>query len=80
MRRFYFELGLGHSPAAALRRVKRAMLADSQWSHPSLWSGYVLIGDSAPLTSPGRRGKTWIVAGIILIACLLVYGLLRWRR
>jgi tetratricopeptide (TPR) repeat protein len=79
MRQFYFELGRGHAPSVAVRRVKRTMLADPQWKHLSLWSGYVLIGDSPPLTSPRVRGRRWLVAAILLIALGLVYALLRRR-
>jgi len=58
MEQFYYELGGGRRPSAALSRAKRTLLADPDWNNPSLWAAYVLIGDSPPV---GRRGGGWVV-------------------
>ncbi|HLJ48606.1 MAG TPA: CHAT domain-containing protein [Bryobacteraceae bacterium] len=51
MTRFYeglFRRGL--SAAAALGFARESMMADSAWSHPYYWAGFVLIGDSAAIS------------------------------
>lgn len=73
MEQFYFELGRGLPPAEALQAAKNRLRADSRWNRPSLWSGYVLIGD-APAVVPRRvPWAVWIaVAGAILLAIVAV--------
>jgi tetratricopeptide (TPR) repeat protein len=76
MEQFYWQLGEGLAPAAALREAKRRLRADPRWSRPDLWAGYVLIGDAPPLV-PERR--PWWVAGAVAGAAILVVIAL-WRR
>jgi CHAT domain-containing protein len=46
METFYREMLVGgRSPAAALRAAQLAMRADSRWSAPYYWAGFVLQGD-----------------------------------
>jgi hypothetical protein len=66
MEQFYFELGQGLPPAEALQAAKNRLRADSRWNRPSLWSGYVLIGE-APAVVPRRvPWAVWIVEAVIL--------------
>ena len=80
MEQFYYRLGEGDTPAVALREVKRQMLTDSRWDDPSLWSAYVLIGETEAVVEP--RGP-WRALGLLAVALLLgglVYGLMRKRE
>jgi tetratricopeptide (TPR) repeat protein len=80
MEQFYYRLGKGDSPAVALREVKRRMLADDRWDDPSLWSAYVLIGETGSVVEP--HGP-WRLLGVLAAALLLgglVYGLMRKRE
>jgi CHAT domain-containing protein len=45
MRRFYKELFNGYRPPEALQRAQTAMLHQENWSDPSLWSGFIFMGD-----------------------------------
>ena len=49
MESFYRELKNTHSPVMALHRAQQKMAADSQWSSPYYWAGFVLAGDWRPL-------------------------------
>jgi tetratricopeptide (TPR) repeat protein len=69
MEQFYGELARGHAPAEALRRAKRTLRDDPRWDRPTLWSGYVLVGD-APAVVPGRRLWMWGVGVILMVAVL----------
>jgi CHAT domain-containing protein len=62
MEQLYFELGQGLPPAEALQAAKNRLRADSRWNRPSLWSGYVLIGE-APAVVP-RRTVWWMWAAV----------------
>jgi len=80
MEQFYFRLGLGDTPAVALREVKRRMLADPRWSDPTLWSAYVLVGETGPIVDSGL--PRWLLgAGIPAtgLAIWFLYGLIRKR-
>jgi len=74
MHQFYFFLGRGESPSVALRLAKNRLRAQPEWSNPALWSGYVLIGDAAPIGE--RVRKTGPAAILVLgLALLAVSGL-----
>jgi CHAT domain-containing protein len=45
MRHFYKELFNGYRPPEALQRAQKAMLQQEAWSDPSLWAGFIFIGD-----------------------------------
>ena len=49
MRHFYRALKETHSPVKALHNAQAKMAADSQWSSPYYWAGFVLAGDWRPL-------------------------------
>lgn len=66
MEQLYFELGQGRAPSEALRAAKRRMRADPRWSRPSLWAGYVLIGDAPPVAGRRISWATWIAGGFAL--------------
>jgi CHAT domain-containing protein len=78
MDQFYYQLGRGAAPAAALREAKRRLRNDARWSHPHLWAGYVLLGEASAIV-PARRSSARTVAvfavllGVVLLA-------LWWRR
>jgi len=67
MEQFYFELARGREPAAALALAKRRLAADPRWAEPSLWAGYVLVGEALP-PAP-RRG---VPAAVRLVPAALV--------
>ncbi len=74
MEQFYYRLSKGLSPAEALRRTKLEFLADQRWQRPELWSGYVLVGSSAPITT---RDTSWMWIGALVLA--VAVGLAIWR-
>jgi tetratricopeptide (TPR) repeat protein len=74
MEQFYDRLGRGDPPAEALRRAKQRLRADPRWNRPSLWAGYVLIGE-APAVVCGRGWLWGVGLGVILLA-----GLGWWRK
>ena len=49
MRHYYLALKETHSPTLALRKAQHAMAADTRWSAPYYWAGFVLAGDWRPL-------------------------------
>ena len=51
MRRFYTNLVVGQTKAAALREAKLAMLSDSRHKHPFFWASLILIGEDGPVFS-----------------------------
>jgi tetratricopeptide (TPR) repeat protein len=72
MEQLYSHLAKGLPPAEALRRTKLRLRADPRWNRPSLWAGYVLVGDAEPVAP--RRGlwaAGWILGGLGLAAMLL---------
>lgn len=77
MEQFYFELGRGLPPAEALQAAKNRLRADSRWNRPSLWSGYVLIGE-APAVVPRRiPWAMWITGAVAILLAVVVFQ--RWR-
>jgi CHAT domain-containing protein/Tfp pilus assembly protein PilF len=77
MAQLYDRLGRGDPPAEALRRAKQRLRADPRWNRPSLWAGYVLIGDAPPV-APGRSVWGWAAGGVIVLVA--VVGWVGWRR
>ncbi len=75
MEQLYHELGRGRRPADALRRVKQRLRASAGWGAPHLWSGYVLLGDAAPVVR--SRRWLWVLSASAMAAAL---GAWRWRR
>jgi tetratricopeptide (TPR) repeat protein len=70
MTQFYYALGRGAAPAAALRQAKlRFLHSDLPWTHPYFWAGYVLTGDGA---SRPPRVVPWsvVAAGALTIAAV----------
>jgi tetratricopeptide (TPR) repeat protein len=81
MEQFYYELSRGRSPADALRRTKLRLREQPGWEHPYLWSGFVLVGEAAPVTDPARP---WLRAALVMLMLALfaaaLLGLRRVRR
>lgn len=71
MEQLYFELGRGRPPSEALRAAKRRLRADPRWSRPSLWAGYVLIGEASAVTGREVSWGAWIAGGLALALLLL---------
>ncbi len=64
MEQLYAQLGAGRTPAEALRRAKLRLRADPSWNRPSLWAGYILVGDG-PRVAPRRW--PWGAALLVLL-------------
>jgi CHAT domain-containing protein/tetratricopeptide (TPR) repeat protein len=79
MEQLYYELGRGLPPAEALREAKRRLRADPRWNRPSLWAGYVLIGE-APAVVPGRTPWAVWIAGAAVLTVLALIALMILRR
>jgi hypothetical protein len=68
MQQLYDRLGRGDPPAEALRRAKQRLRADPRWNRPSLWAGYVLIGEPPPV-APARTVWIWVMGmGVVILA------------
>jgi CHAT domain-containing protein len=83
MEQFYYEIGRGMGAAEALRAVKLRLSEDPAWVDPSLWSGYVLIGEAREPLVPARMGARGLVvigAGALLMAGGLAWLAARRRR
>ncbi len=80
MEQLYFELGRGLAPAEALREAKRRLRADPRWNRPSLWAGYVLVGEAPPVVPRRTAWVIWIAVALGLLAWLAVSLLSRWGR
>lgn len=80
MSSFYENLVSGQNIDVALRESKLQYLknADQLSAHPYLWSGYVSIGSTAPLTSGGPSVISILV--YVLIAVLAGIFLFIWLR
>jgi tetratricopeptide (TPR) repeat protein len=78
MEQLYAGLGRGLPPDEALRQAKLRLRADPRWNRPALWSGYVLVGEGAPV-APGRR---WWIWGAVMALGLggLVFRVMSRRR
>lgn len=81
MEQLYAGLGRGLPPDEALRQAKLRLRADPRWNHPALWSGYVLVGEGAPV-APGRRWWIWgaVVALLLGLAGIVADRVTRRRR
>jgi CHAT domain-containing protein len=79
MVQLYDRLGSGDPPALALRRAKLRLRADPRWNQPSLWAGYVLVGEPPPV-APRRWGWLWVSGLALGIAAAAAFVLLRRRR
>lgn len=66
MEQLYFELGRGLAPAEALQEAKRRLRADPRWNRPSLWAGYVLVGDAPPVVPRRTSWLLWIAVAVVL--------------
>lgn len=62
----------GLPPAAALRKVKQAMQASSQWRHPYYWAAFVLQGDYRERINLSKAGNP---NGSALIEILMILSL-----
>jgi CHAT domain-containing protein len=73
MTQFYYALGRGAPPAAALRQAKLTFLhSQLPWAHPYFWAGYVLTGDGG-VTVP--RVVPWSViaaAAVMMLTAVMV--------
>jgi tetratricopeptide (TPR) repeat protein len=76
MEQLYAGLGRGLPPDEALRQAKLRLRADPRWNRPTLWSGYVLVGEGAPV-APGRRMWIW---GAVAALVLGLAGIVAYRR
>ena len=69
---FYYALGRGASPAAALRQAKlRFLHSRLPWAHPYFWAGYVLTGDGG---QPLPRVVPWsaIAAAAVMMVAIVI--------
>lgn len=80
MEQLYAGLGRGLPPDEALRQAKLRLRADPRWNRPTLWSGYVLVGEGAPV-APGQRRWIWgaVVALVLGLAGIVAYRVTRRR-
>ena len=77
MEQFYFGLGRGRSPAAALAAAKRRLRGDPRWSDPSIWAAFVLVGNPAPVASAWRARVPVLAAAGALLALVATVALYR---
>lgn len=72
MDQLYAELAAGRTPAEALRRVKLRLRQDPRWADPSLWAGYVLVGEPPAVARPWWwKGMGWLAAALAGLAIAL---------
>ena len=67
---FYYNLKQGMPKDKALQKAKTMFLAagNHETSHPFLWSPYILVGDSQPISSPSSLwGYGLGAAGVLLL-------------
>ncbi|MFP2997075.1 CHAT domain-containing protein [Spongiivirga sp. MCCC 1A20706] len=75
MEGFYKELANGKPKDEALRNAKLNFIdanSDNNYSHPYYWAGFVISGDTAPLTSKNRKWAWFII--ILLPTLLVIYN------
>ena len=80
MRRFYERLDAGDDKAVALQRAKQHYLAttdEARFKAPFYWAGFVLYGDTAPISGGG--GLPWWGYALGLVG-LLMAGVALGRR
>lgn len=78
MEQLYAQLGRGLPPDEALRRAKLRLRADPRWNRPSLWAGYVLVGEASPV-APSRKLRLVGAAALALLGLLGLAALTRRR-
>ncbi|MEM9546585.1 MAG: CHAT domain-containing tetratricopeptide repeat protein [Bacteroidota bacterium] len=78
MQLFYKNLDQGMNKSKALAKAKRDYLkkASVLESHPSFWSGFVLVGDDSPLKLTISYGRYLIYLAVFIVLC----GLFLWRK
>ena len=77
---FYEHLKTGVTKDVALQQAKLDYLAqveDPKQAHPYYWAGFVVFGDTSPLSPPGCVPWKWICGALILIG--LGWGYVRSR-
>lgn len=75
MEGFYKELANGKPKDEALRNAKLNFIdanSDNNYSHPYYWAGFVISGDTTPLTSSNKKWAWFIV--ILLPTLLVIYN------
>ena len=79
--RFYRSLSEGESKDRALQGAMRGYLKDSPpvYSNPYYWAAYEVLGSNAPVRKSFRREGS-ILAGLTLIACLIMFVIYLKRR
>jgi hypothetical protein len=78
MEQLYYEIGRGAPASEALRRTKLRLSDDPAWRNPSLWSGYVLIGESAtPLVERALPVRSLAIGAAVLVAGGLAWLVVR---
>ncbi|MEL7193900.1 MAG: CHAT domain-containing tetratricopeptide repeat protein [Bacteroidota bacterium] len=78
MRSFYEKMKEGKTKSSALREAKLQLIQErSEYAAPFYWSGYVLMGDEAPLETRNGLLMIWLTAGALL---LLGITILLWVR
>ncbi len=78
MKLFYDHLESGLNKSQALVQAKRDYLASASVleSHPSFWSGFVLVGDNSPLTLQSQKGI--FSSKLIYVLMALFLGMVCW--
>ncbi|MDN5213312.1 CHAT domain-containing protein [Fulvivirgaceae bacterium BMA12] len=71
---FYQGLSKGYSKDRALQEAKLNYLknADEIFSHPFYWAGFVVQGNSGPVTSHTNKYYLWLVLGVLLADLIIV--------
>ncbi|MEL6698732.1 MAG: CHAT domain-containing tetratricopeptide repeat protein [Bacteroidota bacterium] len=78
MRSFYEKMKEGKTKSSALREAKLQLIQErSEYAAPFYWSGYVLMGDEAPLETRNGLLMIWLTAGALLILGITI---LLWVR
>ncbi len=75
MEGFYKELAEGKPKDQALRNAKLNFIDtnnDNNYSHPYYWAGFVISGDTSPVTSSSKKWAWFFV--ILLPALLVIYN------
>ncbi len=77
---FYQGLSKGYSKDRALQEAKLNYLkhADEIFSHPFYWAGFVVQGNSGPVTSRTNKYYLWLALGLLLGGLIMM--LFRFRQ
>ncbi|MBL6446836.1 CHAT domain-containing protein [Fulvivirga sp. 29W222] len=76
MGEFFQNLERGISKSEALRKAKLSFINDPKnkyFTHPYYWSGFVLMGDDQPISSPSRLMEVLLVFVVLIATTLIVY-------